>query len=108
MFLEIVNTYAPQLLGSLLVTLFGIFGMALKNLLAGYLDTDTKRTLAKTVVQFVEQTYKELHGEAKFNAALEALSELLTQRNIKTSEQEMRILIEAAVAEFNNALQSKA
>ena len=108
MFLEIINTYGAQLLGTLLVTLFGIFGMALRNLAAGYLDTDTKRTLAKIVVQFVEQTCRELHGEAKFNAALHALSELLMEKNIKTSEQEMRILIEAAVAEFNSAFQSKA
>ena len=108
MFLEIINTYGAQLLGTLLVTLFGIFGMALRKLAAGYLDTDTKRTLAKIVVQFVEQTCRELHGEAKLSAALGALSELLMEKNIKTSEQEMRILIEAAVAEFNNTFQSKA
>ena len=108
MFLEIINTYGAQLLGTLLVTLFGIFGMALRNLAARYLDTDTKRTLAKIVVQFVEQTCRELHGEAKLSAALGALSELLMEKNIKTSEQEMRILIEAAVAEFNNTFQSKA
>ena len=108
MFLEIINTYAAQLLGTLLVTLFGIFGMALRNLAARHLDTDTKRTLAKIVVQFVEQTYKNLHGEAKLNAALAALSELLKEKNIKASEQEMRILIEAAVAEFNNAFRKTA
>ena len=108
MFLEIINTYGAEIIGTLLVTLFGIFGMALRKLAAGYLDTDTKRTLAKIVVQFVEQTCRELHGEAKFHAALGALSELLMEKNIKTSEQEMRILIEAAVAEFNNAFQSKA
>ena len=108
MFLEIINTYGAQLLGTLLVTLFGIFGMALRNLAAGYLDTDTKRTLAKIVVQFVEQTCRELHGEAKLSAALGALSELLMEKNIKTSEQEMRILIEAAVAEFNNAFRKTA
>ena len=108
MFLEIINTYGAEIIGTLLVTLFGIFGMALRNLAAGYLDTDTKRTLAKIVVQFVEQTCRELHGEAKLSAALGALSELLMEKNIKTSEQEMRILIEAAVAELGSAFQSKA
>jgi len=103
MILEMINTYAVQLFGTLLVALFGIFGMAAKNLAAKYLDTDTKRALAKIAVQFVEQTCKTLHGEAKLNAALAALSEMLKQKNIKTTVQEMTILIEAAVAEFNNA-----
>ena len=103
MILEIINTYGVELLGTVLVTLFGIFGMALRNLAANYLDTDTKRTLAKLAVQFVEQTCRELHGEQKLNAALAALSELLAQRKIRTTAQEMRILIEAAVAEFGGA-----
>ena len=101
MFLEIINTYGAQLLGTLLVTLFGIFGMALRKLAAGYLDTDTKRTLAKIVVQFVEQTCKTLHGKEKLNAALTTLSELLAQKHITATVSEMRILLESAVAEFN-------
>ena len=103
MFLEIINTYAAEVTGTLLVTLFGIFGIWLRGLAEKYLDTDTKRTLAKIAVQFTEQTCKSLHGEEKLNAALATLSQLLMQKNIKTTAQEMRILIEAAVAEFNNA-----
>ena len=101
MVLEIINTYGAEIIGTLLVTLFGIFGMVAKNLVAKYLDTDTKRTMAKIVVQFVEQTYKDLHGEAKLNAALMALAGLLAEKKINASEDEMRIMIEAAVAEFN-------
>ena len=101
MILEIINTYGAEIVGTLLVTLFGIFGMVAKNLVAKYLDTDTKRTMAKIVVQFVEQTYKDLHGEAKLNAALMALAGLLAEKKINASEDEMRIMIEAAVAEFN-------
>ena len=107
MILEIINTYGAEIIGTLLVTLFGIFGMVAKNLVAKYLDTDTKRTMAKIVVQFIEQTYKDLHGEAKLNAALVALSELLMQKGIKSTEYEMRILIEAAVGEFNEAFKKE-
>ena len=101
MILEIINTYGAEIIGTLLVTLFGIFGMVAKNLVAKYLDTDTKRTMAKIVVQFVEQTYKDLHGEAKLNAALDAFADLLREKKINASATEMRIMIEAAVAEFN-------
>ena len=107
MVLEIINTYGAEIIGTLLVTLFGIFGMVAKNLVAKYLDTDTKRAMAKIVVQFIEQTYKDLHGEAKLNAALATLSELLMQKGIKATDYEMRILIEAAVGEFNEAFKKE-
>jgi len=102
MILEIINTYGAEILGTLLVTLFGIFGMVARNLAAKYLDTDTKRTLARVVVQFIEQTYKNLHGEDKLNAALSVLADLLREKKIYATELEMKVLIEAAVAEFNS------
>ena len=108
MFAEIVNLYGAEILGTLLLALAGIFGMIAKNLASKYLDTDTKRTLAKVVVQFVEQVYKELHGEDKLAAALTVFSEMLAEKGIQATELEMEVLIEAAVAEFNNAFNKKA
>ena len=105
MFAEIINMYGAEILGTLLVALAGIFGMIAKNMDAKYLDTDTKRTLAKVVVQFVEQAYKELHGEEKLNAALLVFSEMLAEKNIYASESEMIVMIEAAVAEFNKVFE---
>lgn len=108
MFIEIINMYGAEIIGTLLVTLFGIFGMVAKNLAAKYLDTDTKRTLAKVVVQFVEQAYKHLHGKDKLNTALITFSQLLAEKKINASADEMRILIEAAVAEFNEVFKKPA
>ena len=107
MILEIINMYGAEIIGTLLVTLFGIFGMVAKSLAAKYLDNDTKRSLAKIVVQFVEQTYKELHGEDKLNAALVVFSDLLMEKGINASETEMMVLLEAAVGEFNKAFEKK-
>ena len=108
MFAEIINLYGAEIIGTLLLAMAGIFGMIAKNLVSKYLDTDTKRTLAKVVVQFVEQVYKELHGEDKLNAALGVFSEMLLKKNIEASEFEMKVLIEAAVGEFNNAFKKDA
>ena len=108
MFAEIINMYGAEILGNLLLALAGIFGMVAKNLASKYLDTDTKRTLAKTVVQFVEQVYKNLHGEEKLNAALTVLAEMLQEKKIQATELEMKVLIEAAVAEFNEAFKQPA
>lgn len=101
MFAEIINLYGAEIIGTLLLALAGIFGMIAKKMAAKYLDTDTKRTLAKVVVQFVEQAYKDLHGEEKLNASLEVLADMLREKNIQATELEMKVLIEAAVAEFN-------
>ena len=101
MFTEVINMYGAEIIGTLLLALAGIVAMVAKNMAAKYLDTNTKRTLAKVVVQFVEQAYKELHGADKLNAALATLSELLAEKKIYATETEMKVLIEAAVAEFN-------
>lgn len=103
MLIEIINLYGAEILGTLLLALAGVLGMIAKNLATKYLDTDTKRTMAKVVVQFVEQTYKELHGEEKLTAALTVFAEMLQEKNIHASELEMKVLLEAAVAEFNEA-----
>jgi hypothetical protein len=101
MFAEIINMYGVEIIGTLLVALFGVLGMVAKSMAAKYLDTDTKRTLAKVVVQFIEQTYKNLHGRDKLDAALSVLSDMLEEKKIHATEAEMMVLIEAAVAEFN-------
>ena len=101
MVLEIINLYGAEIIGTLLVALAGIFGMIMKRIAERALDTPVKQQLAKIAVQFVEQVYKELHGEAKLEAALIAFAGLLAEKKINASEDDMRIMIEAAVAEFN-------
>ena len=100
MFVEIINHYGTQIIGTLLVTVFGIFGMLLRSLAARYLDTPAKQRMAKIAVQFVEQTCKQLHGEEKLNAALSALSDLLAQKNIRATEEEMKRALHIACAEY--------
>ena len=101
MILEIINMYGAKIIGALLLILFGIGGKVAKRIADKVFDTPVKMELARLVVQFVEQTYKELHGEDKLDAALMALAGLLAEKKINASADEMRILIEAAVAEFN-------
>ena len=108
MVLEIINLYGAEIIGTLLVAIAGIVAMVAKNMAAKYLDTNTKRTMAKVVVQFVEQAYKDLHGDDKLGAALTHLSEILAEKNIYASEAEMIIMIEAAVAEFNEVFKKPA
>lgn len=100
--LEIVNTYGLEIIGTILVALAGALGLAFKALAAKYINTKIKRDVARTVVQGVEQLYKDLHGPAKLAKALEAAASMLTAQGITVTDLELRMLLEAAVGEFNN------
>jgi hypothetical protein len=103
MFAEFINQYGVEIMYAIITAVAGYIGIVVKNLCTKYINDKTKAAVAKTAVQFVEQVYKDLHGEEKLNAALEAASEMLTEKGITVSQLEMRVLIEAAVAEFNEA-----
>lgn len=108
MFAEFINEYGLQLIYSIIVAIAGYIGIVVKNLVTKYLNDKTKLTVARTAVQYVEQVYKDLHGEEKLNQALVAASEMLAEKGITVTELEMRVLIEAAVAEFNKAFDKTA
>ena len=108
MFAEFINEYGLQILYMIITAIAGYLGIVLKNLVTKYLNDKTKLAVAKTAVQFVEQVYKDLHGEEKLMQALTAASEMLAEKGITVTELEMRVLIEAAVAEFNKAFEKTA
>jgi hypothetical protein len=107
MIMDFINQYGMDILYTVVMAIAGYIGIVIKNLVTKYINDKTKRDVAKTVVQFVEQVYKDLHGEEKLNAAFAAASEMLGEKGISVSDLEMRALLEAAVGEFNNAFAKK-
>ena len=103
MFAEFINQYGVEILYAVITAVAGYIGIVVKNLCTKYINDKTKAAVAKTAVQFVEQVYKDLHGEEKLSQALSAASEMLADKGITVNELELRVLIEAAVGEFNNA-----
>lgn len=103
MFIQFINEYGATILYAVLTFVGGYLGIVAKNLYTRYVNNNTKRAVARTVVQGVEQIYKDLHGAEKLAKALEAAAEMLAAQGITTTELELRMLIEAAVAEFNDA-----
>lgn len=94
---EIINACSAEVARIILLALAGALGTVVAKLL----NTETKRRVAKIAAQFAEQVYKDLHGDDKLQKALEAAAALLKKRGLKFDAAEMRILIEAAVGEFN-------
>ena len=103
MFAEFINEYGTTIMYAIMTAIGGYIGVVVKNLVTKYLNDKTKQAVAKTAVQFVEQVYKHMHGEEKLNEALAAAAEMLAEKGITVTDLEMRVLIEAAVAEFNEA-----
>lgn len=103
MFEFFVYTYGPTLIGAVLCAVLGSLGFAAKRLYEKHVNTEEKKSIARTVASYVQQVWKDIHGPEKMAKALEAAEELLKKKNINFNASEMRIYIEAAVAEFNDA-----
>lgn len=102
--IQFINEYGTAILYAVITAIAGYIGIVLKNAVEKYLNTKTKRDVAKSVVQFVNQVYKDIHGEEKLNEAMKAFSEILAEKGISITELEMKVLLEAAVREINDKL----
>lgn len=103
MFDYLMWTYGSEVIALIVVVTFGALGFVCKGLVKTYLNDKRKHDIAKSVVRFVEQRFKELHGDEKLHAALNRASVIMAEKGIDFTETEMETLIEAAVAEFNKA-----
>ena len=106
LFKDFVSSYGAALLYAVITAIAGYLGVVIKNIYEKWINDKTKKEVVKTCVQAVEQIYKDLHGEEKYNKVVEAASEILAEKGITISEFEIRMLIEAAVAEFNKVFES--
>lgn len=99
----LLNDYGVKIVGSILMLIVSYIGTICGKAAKKYIDTKTKKSIAKTVVQSVEQAYKNLHGEEKLLKAMDSASAILTEKGIKCTSTELQVLLEGAVGEFNNA-----
>ena len=102
LFSQFINTYGVAILYSLITAAAGFLARGVKKVYEKYVNDATKRKIAKTVVLAVEQIYKDLNGPDKFELALKSMTEMLNEKGISITALEARMLIEAAVGEFNN------
>lgn len=102
---EFIATYGMEMLSVLITAFAGYLAIVVKQLVSKYLNDNTKKAIAKIVVQAVEQTYTTIHGQEKLDKGIELMTELLNEKGIKASETEMRVLIENAVGEFNKVFE---
>ncbi len=67
---------------------------------------ETVRTIAKNCVLAVEMMYREAGGEKKLEEALLLAGNFAAKKGISLTADEMRVYLEAALAEWKGAFQS--
>ena len=82
---------------SLVAVWFGILGSKMKATYIEEINSSTKKNVAKTTVEYIEQVYKNIHGQEKLNKAIEMASSILNEKGISVSETELKTLLESAV-----------
>lgn len=98
---EFIANYGMEILYAVITAIAGYIGIVVKNLYQKYVNDNTKKAVVKTCVQAVEQIYTDLHGQDKYNKVVESVSEMLAEKGITITDIELKMLIEAAVGEFN-------
>ena len=106
-FTDFINNYGMDILYTIVMAVVGYVGIVLKNLYQKYVNDATKKAVVNTCVQAVEQIYTDLHGQDKFNKVVESASEMLNEKGITITDIELKMLIEAAVGEFNKVFEGK-
>ena len=99
----IISQYLNQMILILFLAIAAYLGAQAKKLYQKYVTTEVKQSVCRTVVRFVEQVYKDLHGDEKLYKAMHRASEILFDYGINITEHELVATIEAAVNEFNNS-----
>ena len=103
--MEVVMPAVLQLAGTVLMVLAGVIGYQIKKLYNKYVDTQVKKDVVESTVQYVEQVFTDIHGQEKLDKAIERASQLLAEQGISVSIDELETLIEAAINGFNNGYQ---
>ena len=74
---QFISEYGTTILYAILTAIAGALGMWIKKVYTEVVNTKTKERIVKVCVQAVEQLYKDLHGEEKYNKVVESVVQML-------------------------------
>lgn len=100
-FLDMIQPYLLEAIMGVLTVIATFIGKKIKKLYEEKINTELKEKIVRTVVNAVEQIYKDLKGEEKLDKCLENIVEMFNEKGLTASELEIRMLIESVVNGFN-------
>ena len=105
---EFLTQYGMTIMYALLTAAAGAAGTWIGRIYKKYIDDKTKQSVVTTCCRAVEQIYKDLKGQEKYDKAVEAITEMLSVKGITITDIEVRMLIEAACREFSGKAKEEA
>lgn len=93
---QVLSILLPAL-ATLIAGWFAVLGNKIKTAYEEKINTQIKKQVVQSTVEYVEQVYKAMGGEEKLQKAIEQATIILCEKGIIISEIELRMLIEAAV-----------
>lgn len=102
--MEIIHANLLEIVSVFFTTIAAYLGAKIKTIYEEKINTETKEKVVKTCVNAVEQLYKELNGEEKFNIAKDNITLMLNEKGINITVLEMEMMIEEVVNGFNKGV----
>lgn len=106
MFDMIISTlldYVPEVLAVVMTTI----GAFVLSKIKDEINTETKKDVVRTTVKYIEQVYKDIHGDEKLQIAKDNALELLNEKGIHITELELTAMIESVLAELNGVFKQE-
>lgn len=100
---EIVRDLLISLASAAIAALAGVVGTLVKRAYDKIVGERIAKSTVETCVAAVEQLYHDMNGEEKKQKAIEYIAEMLEKKGVTIAQVEIELMIEAAVAEFNDA-----
>ena len=102
--MELLTNNLIEILALIITSVVGYIGVRIKNIYEKHVNDKTKQEIIKCTVEYVEQVFKELHGEEKLQKAKDKALEWLDEKGIEISETELEVLIEAFINGMNKGV----
>lgn len=92
-----LNQYGYTLIYTILMSIISYLGYRVQTIYEKYLEQKIKKEQATMVCQAINQLYYNLSNEEKLEKAILNLKIIFSEKNIKTTDLELRFLIESTV-----------
>ena len=100
---DIIRDLFITLASTVIAAIAGLVGTLIKRACDKIVGERIAKSTVETCVAAVEQLYHDLDGAEKKQKAIEYISEMLEKKGVTIAQVEIELMIEAAVAEFNDA-----
>lgn len=104
---EFISTFGYLIGSTILTAVMGFIGTWIGKVYKERVNDKTKAAVVKTCVKAVEQIYKDLHGQEKYDKAVEGITAMLAEKGITITNLELKMLIEACCGEFVKAVKEE-